>query len=140
MFTLYFLLSLVFLSLSFSYTHTHTHTHTCVQKVRRFFRKNFNYKLRLSEYLPLYNLWFIGAVFSNILVAIGTVLYLITSYQVRQYIYVLKASSDNIEFRNDTSLDVASIHLYICPMWFINRLQCLVIYIIEVELVSCHYI
>ena len=70
------------LSLSLSLKHIHTH----VQRVRRVFRKNFNYKLKLSEYLPLYNPWFIGAVFSNILVAIGTVLYLITSYQVRQYI------------------------------------------------------
>ena len=54
------------------------------QKVRSFFIKHYQYKLRLSEYLPLYNWWFVGVVVSNVLVSIGTILFLVTSYIVRK--------------------------------------------------------
>ena len=49
------------------------------------------------------------------------VLYLITSYQIRQYIYNtytihthVNISSGKVELRNIISLGAATIHLYIC--------------------------
>ena len=50
--------------------------------MRNFFRKHYEYKLSLSQYLPLYNWWFVGVVISNFLVTVGTILFLLTSYKV----------------------------------------------------------
>lgn len=51
------------------------------KEVRKFFRKHYNYRLRISEYTPLYNWWFVIVVISNVLVALGTILFLITQYE-----------------------------------------------------------
>ena len=57
----------------------------------------------------------------NVPSLIYIVLYLITSYQIRQYIYNtytidthVNTSSGNVELRNVISLGAATIHLYIC--------------------------
>ena len=50
--------------------------------MKRYFKKWFNYKLKMSEYLPMYNLWFVGAIVGNILVALGSILKTLVWYQV----------------------------------------------------------
>ncbi|XP_011405686.2 PREDICTED: mucolipin-2-like isoform X2 [Amphimedon queenslandica] len=50
------------------------------KRVKNFFLKHFNYKLSLSEYLPLYNVWFMGVICSNVLVVVGTIMFLFTAF------------------------------------------------------------
>jgi hypothetical protein len=66
------------------------------KKVKKFFMKHFNYKLKMSEYLPLYNLWFVGAIISNILVDVGILLHLITHTYLENFILELNDISSII--------------------------------------------
>jgi len=51
--------------------------------VKAFFIKKFNCKLKFHHLLPLFNLWFIMVVISDILVIVGSVMKILLSLNVR---------------------------------------------------------
>lgn len=51
--------------------------------VKRFFKHKFdNFRLKLRQLVPLFNLWHVGVIISNALVIVGSVLKLLISYNV----------------------------------------------------------
>ena len=51
--------------------------------VKAFFIRKFKYRLKFHQVLPLFNLWFIMVVISNILVIVGSVMKILLSLNVR---------------------------------------------------------
>ena len=56
--------------------------------VKAFFIRKFKYKLKFHQVLPLFNLWFIMVIISNVLVIAGTVIKILLSLNVRVCIVV----------------------------------------------------
>lgn len=50
--------------------------------VRTFFLEKFDYRLKYHQIVPLYNMWFIGVIISNVLVLVGCILKLLMAYNV----------------------------------------------------------
>ena len=51
--------------------------------VKTFFIKKYNYKLKFHQVLPLFNLWFLMVVISNLLVLVGSLIKILLNLNVR---------------------------------------------------------
>ena len=51
--------------------------------VKTFFIKKYNYKLKFHQVLPLFNLWFLMVVVSNLLVLVGSLIKILLNLNVR---------------------------------------------------------
>ena len=52
------------------------------REVTSFFNKKFLYRLKCHQILPLYNMWFLLVIVSNMLVLVGSLLKLLIAYDV----------------------------------------------------------